>query len=233
MPTPFIRLSLRIQPGAKKNEITGWTSGPEGQDVLKVRLHAPAIEGKANAALLEFLTEAMGRLSLLVILFAVVLHVLLDAMEEVDARIFDGVEVAMLDHGADDAAEDFGIPFRGYAKTRVAGVTPQYVIGKALNSGVAGDFIEFAPVLPTPHGGFSLVAAGEGVVGSTSTAADVIAVAGMLATDIPVVQINTQGAAETIKTVVPAAGQINVGLSANATLNTTKYNYLVFRAINS
>lgn len=48
-------LTLHIQPGAKKTEI----AGPHG-DALKVRLLAPPVDGKANAALLEFLVKRLG-----------------------------------------------------------------------------------------------------------------------------------------------------------------------------
>ena len=120
----------------------------------------------------------------------------------------------------------------GYAKTRVPG-TKSYVIGKALISGVAGDTIEFAPILPVPVSGFEIFAAGVAIAGSTSTTTDNIPVAGLLTTDIPVVQLNTLAASETIKDVQPAAGQLNIALSAAATLNTTKYNYVVYRAINA
>lgn len=43
-------LTLHVQPGAKKTEIAG-THG----DALKIRLAAPPVDGKANAALIEFL----------------------------------------------------------------------------------------------------------------------------------------------------------------------------------
>lgn len=43
-------LALHIQPGAKKTEV----AGPHG-DALKIRLAAPPVDGKANAALLEFI----------------------------------------------------------------------------------------------------------------------------------------------------------------------------------
>ncbi len=48
-------LSLHLQPGAKKTEPAGLHGG-----ALKVRLHARPVEGAANAALLEFLSESFG-----------------------------------------------------------------------------------------------------------------------------------------------------------------------------
>jgi uncharacterized protein len=48
-------LSLHIQPGAKKTAVVG----PHG-DALKIRLAAPPVEGKANAALIDFITNRLG-----------------------------------------------------------------------------------------------------------------------------------------------------------------------------
>lgn len=48
-------LSLHIQPGAKKSEI----SGIHG-DALKIRLAAPPVDGRANEALLAFLADMLG-----------------------------------------------------------------------------------------------------------------------------------------------------------------------------
>ncbi len=42
-------LTLHIQPGAKKTEVCGLHG-----DALKIRLAAPPVDGKANAALLAF-----------------------------------------------------------------------------------------------------------------------------------------------------------------------------------
>jgi uncharacterized protein (TIGR00251 family) len=50
-----LRLTLHVQPGATRTEVTG-THG----DALKVRLAAPPVDGKANAELLRFLAEAFG-----------------------------------------------------------------------------------------------------------------------------------------------------------------------------
>ena len=48
------RLALHIQPGAKKTSV----AGPHG-DALKIRLAAPPVDGKANAALLAFLADCL------------------------------------------------------------------------------------------------------------------------------------------------------------------------------
>ncbi len=48
-------LTVHVQPGAKRNEVAGLRG-----DALKIRLAAPAIEGRANAALLEFVAQRLG-----------------------------------------------------------------------------------------------------------------------------------------------------------------------------
>jgi uncharacterized protein (TIGR00251 family) len=50
-----IRLDVRVQPRASRNEIAG-TSGT----ALRVRLTAPPVEGAANEALVEFLAAELG-----------------------------------------------------------------------------------------------------------------------------------------------------------------------------
>ena len=50
-----VTLTLHVQPGAKKTEIAGLHG-----DALKIRLAAPPVEGKANAALLACLAEKFG-----------------------------------------------------------------------------------------------------------------------------------------------------------------------------
>jgi uncharacterized protein len=50
-----ITLTLHIQPGAKKTEVAGCYG-----DALKIRLAAPPVDGKANAALIGFVAERLG-----------------------------------------------------------------------------------------------------------------------------------------------------------------------------
>jgi uncharacterized protein (TIGR00251 family) len=50
----LVVLAVRVQPRASKDEIAGETGG-----ALKVRLRAPALEGRANEALVEFLAELL------------------------------------------------------------------------------------------------------------------------------------------------------------------------------
>ena len=45
-------LDLHVQPGAKRSEFAGKHGGR-----MKLRLAAPAVEGKANDALIEFLAD--------------------------------------------------------------------------------------------------------------------------------------------------------------------------------
>lgn len=49
-------LSVRVQPGASKDEIAGVMQG-----ALKIKLHARALENRANEALIEYLAALLKR----------------------------------------------------------------------------------------------------------------------------------------------------------------------------
>jgi hypothetical protein len=54
-----VTLAVRAQPGAKKTAITGvYGEGAAAQ--LKITVHAPPLEGRANQALIAFLAERLG-----------------------------------------------------------------------------------------------------------------------------------------------------------------------------
>ena len=48
-------LRVRVVPNAKRSEVVG-----EHGDAIKIKVHAPPVDGKANAALCEFIAEQLG-----------------------------------------------------------------------------------------------------------------------------------------------------------------------------
>lgn len=52
---PEALLKVHITPRGSKNEITGWRG-----EVLCIKVTAPPVEGAANAAVLDFLADALG-----------------------------------------------------------------------------------------------------------------------------------------------------------------------------
>lgn len=48
-------LELKVIPNAPRDEIAGWLGS-----ALKVKLHAPALDGRANEALTSFLAQQLG-----------------------------------------------------------------------------------------------------------------------------------------------------------------------------
>jgi len=55
IPQEPVKVSVRVQPGARKNELLGFQ-----EDVLRVKIAAPPVDGKANRELIVFLSEALG-----------------------------------------------------------------------------------------------------------------------------------------------------------------------------
>ena len=54
------RLPVRLTPGASADRIDGWDVDAEGRPVLRVRVRARPVEGKANAALIKLLAKTLG-----------------------------------------------------------------------------------------------------------------------------------------------------------------------------
>ena len=55
-----MKLRIRATPNAKQSEILGWEDDPTAGRVLRVRVAAPPVEGKANAELRGFLAKTLG-----------------------------------------------------------------------------------------------------------------------------------------------------------------------------
>ncbi len=49
-----LRIAVHVQPGARTTEVVG-----EIGDVLKIRLNAPPVDGKANDALIAFMADKL------------------------------------------------------------------------------------------------------------------------------------------------------------------------------
>ncbi len=48
-------LAIKAIPNAPRSEVVGWLG-----EALKVKVHAPPVEGRANEALCDFLAEKLG-----------------------------------------------------------------------------------------------------------------------------------------------------------------------------
>lgn len=53
--TPSCLLPVKAVPNAPRSEVVGWLG-----DALKVKVHAPPVEGRANEELCRFLAEVLG-----------------------------------------------------------------------------------------------------------------------------------------------------------------------------
>jgi uncharacterized protein (TIGR00251 family) len=54
-PSPHCTLALKIIPNAPRNEIVGRLG-----EAIKLKIHAPPLEGRANDELCDFLAERLG-----------------------------------------------------------------------------------------------------------------------------------------------------------------------------
>jgi len=50
----MVKLSIQVHPGAKKNEVVRFEAG-----VWHIKVAAPPVEGKANEALIKFLSKSL------------------------------------------------------------------------------------------------------------------------------------------------------------------------------
>ncbi len=51
----YARISIKVYPSAARNEVVGFSDG-----VLRVRVSAPPVRGKANRELVAFLSQLLG-----------------------------------------------------------------------------------------------------------------------------------------------------------------------------
>jgi uncharacterized protein (TIGR00251 family) len=50
---------VKVTPNAKRSEILGWQEHPHGR-LLRIKLAAPPVDGKANEALITYMAKALG-----------------------------------------------------------------------------------------------------------------------------------------------------------------------------
>ncbi len=50
-----VYLSIKLQPNASKNEIVG-----QENEYIRIRVQSPPVDGKANKALIDFLSKELG-----------------------------------------------------------------------------------------------------------------------------------------------------------------------------
>ncbi len=53
-------IRVHALPNAKKSEVVGWEDDPRLGKILRVKIAAPPLEGKANEALRSFLAAQLG-----------------------------------------------------------------------------------------------------------------------------------------------------------------------------
>jgi uncharacterized protein YggU (UPF0235/DUF167 family) len=55
-----VKLRVRATPNARLSEVIGWENDPQAGRVLRVRVAAPPVDGKANAELRDFLARTLN-----------------------------------------------------------------------------------------------------------------------------------------------------------------------------
>jgi uncharacterized protein (TIGR00251 family) len=55
-----MKLRIRATPNAKRSELLGWEDDPQAGRILRVRIAAAPVDGKANAELRDFLAKTLG-----------------------------------------------------------------------------------------------------------------------------------------------------------------------------
>jgi uncharacterized protein (TIGR00251 family) len=60
VPEGRLRLRVRLTPRGRRDLIDGFAANAGGQQVLKVRVAAPPVEGAANRALVRLLARTLG-----------------------------------------------------------------------------------------------------------------------------------------------------------------------------
>ncbi len=55
-----MKLHVKATPNARKSEVVGWEEDPLHGRVLRIRIAAPPVEGKANTALRALLANWLG-----------------------------------------------------------------------------------------------------------------------------------------------------------------------------
>ncbi len=56
-----MKIALKVTPGARKNEILGWEEDyPQIGRVLRLKIAAPPVEGKANKEIVAFMAKTLG-----------------------------------------------------------------------------------------------------------------------------------------------------------------------------
>ncbi len=53
-------LNLKVTPNSRRSEFLNWIEDENGNALLKIKLAAPPVDGKANKALLLFLAKSFG-----------------------------------------------------------------------------------------------------------------------------------------------------------------------------